>query len=435
MEQNQKGIIKTSSKEDLTKSFKKVSFDVSKETSLKEKSKYDTNFKENFNFDPDQEFNSTSADQITNVRMYRNKFPDEGSLAVIRVKRLDSFGVYVELLEYANIEGLIQLSEISRHRIRSVINIMRIGSIEIARVMRVDKNKGYVDLSKSKVTLEESEEHLSFFAKSKTVHSIFRHVATKLNIDLEKDLYDKFGWSLYTDSIHAHDVLQKMANLDEKGVDHFLQELKLTSQDKKVLDCLCATIKHRLRSKPSDLRADIKLTCFGPEGIDAIKSALKAGQEVHTNIKACYTSAPFYYLIWTASPSINDIEARRLIERSLKLIEETIIMKDGGYYELVLAPRVVDLTDSVTLEDLIKKDNKIWRRVGDLSVGEALVSEVKEEDVKERVKDDVKEKEKEKDKEKDKEKVKEETKEDMVNTKKKKFNSKVSNEKEKVVSS
>lgn len=75
-------------------------------------------------------------------------------------------GAYVQLLEYENIEGMILLSELTRRRIRSVSKLIKVrrwnqvrwipnqqnhaqvGRIEPAMVLRVDEDKGYIDLSK-----------------------------------------------------------------------------------------------------------------------------------------------------------------------------------------------------------------------------------------------------------------------------------------------
>jgi translation initiation factor 2 subunit 1 len=61
-------------------------------------------------------------------------------------------GAYVKLLEYDNIDGMILLSELSRRRIRSIQKLIRIGRNEVVVVLRVDKEKGWLQtLSKSVV--------------------------------------------------------------------------------------------------------------------------------------------------------------------------------------------------------------------------------------------------------------------------------------------
>ena len=90
----------------------------------------------------------------------------------VQVKSIAEMGAYVSLLEYNNIEGMILLSELSRRRIRSVTKLIKarraasagpagqarpeqparpaaqVGRVEPVMVLRVDKEKGYIDLSK-----------------------------------------------------------------------------------------------------------------------------------------------------------------------------------------------------------------------------------------------------------------------------------------------
>src|SRR5215469_18631102 len=88
-------------------------------------------------------------------------------------------GAYVKLLEYDNIDGMILLSELSRRRIRSVQKLIRVGRNEVVVVLRVDNEKGYIDLSKRRVSPEDITRCEERYMKSKTVASIMRHVASR----------------------------------------------------------------------------------------------------------------------------------------------------------------------------------------------------------------------------------------------------------------
>src|SRR5712671_3036876 len=89
-------------------------------------------------------------------------------------------GAYVKLLEYDNIEGMILLSELSRRRIRSIQKLIRVGRNEVVVVLRVDKEEGYIDLSKRRVSPEDITKCEERFMKARTVASIMRHVASRL---------------------------------------------------------------------------------------------------------------------------------------------------------------------------------------------------------------------------------------------------------------
>jgi translation initiation factor 2 subunit 1 len=54
----------------------------------------------------------------------------------------------VVLLEYENMEGFILSTEVTRKRVKSVRKFMKVGNQETMMVIRIDKEKRYIDLSK-----------------------------------------------------------------------------------------------------------------------------------------------------------------------------------------------------------------------------------------------------------------------------------------------
>lgn len=73
--------------------------------------------------------------------------------------------------------------------------------------MSLTPGKGYIDLSKRRVTAEDIQKADDKFTKSKSVHSIMRHVAEKLDMSLE-ELYKTIGWPLYKKYGHAYDAFK-----------------------------------------------------------------------------------------------------------------------------------------------------------------------------------------------------------------------------------
>ena len=75
--------------------------------------------------------------------------------------------------------------------------MIRVGRTEPVVVIRVDKDKGYIDLSKRRVSKEDIERCTEKYSKAKAVNSIVRHVAEilgyKTNDELE-ELYRKTAW-------------------------------------------------------------------------------------------------------------------------------------------------------------------------------------------------------------------------------------------------
>mgnify|MGYP000512926751 CR=1 FL=1 len=69
--------------------------------------------------------------------------------------------------------GMILLSELSRRRIRSINKLIRVGRNECVVVIRVDRDKGYIDLSKRRVSPEDIIRCEEKFANAKAVNIVF----------------------------------------------------------------------------------------------------------------------------------------------------------------------------------------------------------------------------------------------------------------------
>jgi len=279
-------------------------------------------------------------------RMYEKKYPDVDDLVMVNVKSIAEMGAYVSLLEYNNIEGMILLSELSRRRIRSVSKLIRVGRQEVVVVLRVDKEKGYIDLSKRRVAPEEIAKCEERYNKSKAVHSIMRHVAETMQRSIE-DLYVQFGWPLYHKFGHAYDAM-KLAITDPDSV------FAGINIEDEVKACLIKNIQRRLTPQPVKVRADLEVTCFHYEGIDAIKAALKAGESSGTkdypiNIKL--VAPPLYVMVGTYLDK--DFGVNHLA-KAIELIHTELTSRKG---ELVVkvAPRSVSASDELELTSILER--------------------------------------------------------------------------------
>lgn len=280
-----------------------------------------------------------------------------------------SQGAYVTLLEYNNIEGMIMLSELSRRRIRSINKLVRVGKNEVVMVIRVDKEKGYIDLSKRRVAPEDVAACEEKFAKAKHVHSILRHVCENRQIPLE-DLYKMIGWPLYRAYKHAFDAF-KTAIADPESVYAKLGE----DVPKDVWELTLKNIQRRLAPQAIKLRADVQITCFQGEGIEAIRAALLKGLEHSTDaipIQIKLIAPPLYVLLTQSMSKDAGIAALNGAVESVKAEIES----RGGTYSLKMAPRVTSQRDESELtrlmEELAVKNAEV---AGDESGDEAEAAE------------------------------------------------------------
>lgn len=266
---------------------------------------------------------------------------------MVNVRSIAEMGAYVHLLEYNNIEGMILLSELSRRRIRSINKLIRVGKTEPVVVIRVDKEKGYIDLSKRRVSAEDVEKCTERYAKAKAVNSILRHVAELLHYDSDdqlEELYQKTAWHFEEkykkQKASAYDFF-KQSVLDPS----ILAECGLDEHTKEVL---LNNIKRKLTSQAVKIRADVEVACYGYEGIDAVKAALKAGLALSTDelpIKINLIAPPLY-VITTSTPEKQD--GLKALNDAIDAIQSKITSL-GGVFNVQMAPKVVTATDEAEL--------------------------------------------------------------------------------------
>ncbi|KAF7161932.1 hypothetical protein CNMCM5623_007347 [Aspergillus felis] len=302
---------------------------------------------------------------LTNCRFYEDKYPEVDSYVMVNVKQIAEMGAYVKLLEYDNIDGMILLSELSRRRIRSIQKLIRIGRNEVVIVLRVDKEKGkcYIDLSKRRVSPEDVVKCEERYNKSKAVHSIMRHVAEATQTPLE-ELYQKIGWPLNRKYGHAHDAFKiSITNPD------VWQDVEFPTEA--VKKELTQYISKKLTPSPTKVRADIEVTCFGYEGIDAVKTALRTAEANNTpenQIKVKLVAPPLYVL---TSQCLDKSLGIKLLEEAIERIDSDI-KKAGGGCVVKMAPKAVTEHDDAALQELMdKRERENMEVSGDESMSES----------------------------------------------------------------
>ena len=122
--------------------------------------------------------------------------PQVGDITKVVTTQLMELGANVQLLEYGNIEGFIQMTHATNKRVRSIHKLLKIGKREFMEVLRVDEAKQYVDLGKKSLKPEEVDEADKNYKKCRKVHEIMIECAVKLKTPVET-LYEEWGWDLY----------------------------------------------------------------------------------------------------------------------------------------------------------------------------------------------------------------------------------------------
>ena len=266
---------------------------------------------------------------------------------MVNVRNIAEMGAYVTRLEYNNIEGMILLSELSRRRIRSVNKLIRVNRNEVVMVLRVDKEKGYIDLSKRRVSPEDIAKCEDRFNKAKAVHRVLRQVAEQKKLVL-KTLYQQVGWPLYKKYGHCYDAF-KLVLTDQDDIFAGMPNI-----DPNTKNTLVDYIKKRLAPQPIKIRCDIEVTCFTYEGIDAVRDSLMAGQTVgtaETPIKIKLIAPPMYVMTTMTLDKDLGID---LLNKALAIVTEEIVKK-GGKFDVKMAPKAVSQREETELQAMMER--------------------------------------------------------------------------------
>lgn len=204
-------------------------------------------------------------------------------------------------------------------------------------------------MSKRRVSPEDVIKCEERYNKSKMVHSIMRHVAEKTNTPIE-DLYASIGWPLNKKYGHAIDAFKlSITNPEVFAEVQFPNDV--------VKDELTSYIGKRLTPQPTKVRADVEVTCFGYDGIDAVKTALRtaeANNTPETQVKVKLVSPPLYVL---TSQTLDKQAGIQILEQAIENITKQI-RSAGGNCTVKMAPKAVTENDDAELQKLMEQKER-----------------------------------------------------------------------------
>ena len=252
----------------------------------------------------------------------------------------------MRLLEYNNREALILASNTTRKRVKNVKKLLRVGTQDYMQVIGIDKEGGFIDLSKRTVQLEDVETKKKEFDKAKIVHLIMRLTAYNMRCKLI-DLYQAYGWDLYDKFDHAYDAF-KLCLTDP---DLVFSKINITEEQK---SALLASIHKKMAAAPQKLRTTFNLHCYTYGGIEAIKESLLAA-------KAQTSDEKFKLVFQMIAPpeykaevvSLDKAGATERLEKALEIVQ-TEIKARGGQFKLVQGiTRIGTRVDDVDNDNII----------------------------------------------------------------------------------
>lgn len=251
----------------------------------------------------------------------RPEWPEVGDLVIATVVRITDYGAYVRLDEYDK-EGLLHVSEVASRWVRNIRDYVREGQKVVLKVLRVQADKGQVDLSKRRVTKREKKEKLLFWKKDRKAESLLRTASEKLNISFG-EAYERAGALIEKAFGDLYDGLEKTA---KEGVDVLLE----LGVDKELAVTLEEIAKDKIQISLVNVKGILELKNPKPKGVLVIKETLEYAKEVGesegADVSIYLVSPPKYRIVVSAEDYKT---AENILEKATESAVK-FISKNGG---------------------------------------------------------------------------------------------------------
>jgi len=249
------------------------------------------------------------------------EWPEPGDLVIVTVNRITDYGAYVTLDEFGK-EGLLHVSEVSSSWVRNIRDFVREGQKTVLKVLRVDEEKGHVDLSLRRVTKRERIEKVMSWKRGRKAEAIMRSAGEKLGLSLE-EIYSKAGVLIEKAFGDVYEGLEKVAR---EGAAVFVN----AGVPREIAEALESVTREKVRLPMVRVKGTLELQCARPNGVRCIREALLSAKKVEDanegNIRVFVTAQPKYSIVVAA-------EDYKKAEKTLQKASENVIKtitKAGG---------------------------------------------------------------------------------------------------------
>jgi translation initiation factor 2 subunit 1 len=265
----------------------------------------------------------------------RNAFPKEGDFVVARVSDIQNQYVYVDILDYEGLpyekhaRGMVHISEISSRWVKNIRNHLQEGQKVVLRVVRVNPQKGHVDLSLRRTNSAQRKNKMKEWKYAVKLENLLQFLADEFDDLTLDEAYEKIGFPVLE---YFNDNYQEtVESLKEKGRE-ILNNLTDVSDD--VKDSLLKIVDENVEISIVNITGKIKLRFTQENGVELIKEALHRAQNVidkpkdTRRLEISYIAAPFYRL---EVISKDYLEAENILSDLINVIQEKAEQYNGEF--------------------------------------------------------------------------------------------------------
>jgi translation initiation factor 2 subunit 1 len=261
------------------------------------------------------------------------KFPEQDELVVAQIIHIERMYVYADLEDYegnngpnGRARGMIHISELANRWIRNINNYVKLNQRIVLKVLRVNPEKGHIDLSLRRVNNEQQSSVMNDWKFERKCENLFRLFGSQNNMELD-EVYDKIGFPL----MHAYGTLHDAFDaIKEEGI----AELKTMKLDisRDLEEKLFELIDSNIQLSQVEIEGKFEIIVYDENGVEVIKNAFKQAQELERNklldLNIHYIGAPTYTMRITAS---DYKQAENHLKKVLDIIQTHVESHNGEF--------------------------------------------------------------------------------------------------------
>ncbi len=260
------------------------------------------------------------------------RFPEQDELVVAQVIHVERMHIYCDLEDYEGnssgrrARGMVHISELANRWIRNISNYVKINQRIVLKVLRVNPDKGHIDLSLRRVNNEQQNSVMSDWKFERKCENLFRLFGSQNNMELN-EVYEKIGFPLMDTYGTLHDAFDA---IKEDGIEE-LKKLEIDAPDE-IITKLFTLIDSNIALSQVEIEGKFEIIVYDENGVEVIKNAFKAAREIKKDklmdLSIHYIGAPTYSMRITAS---NYRQAEGYLKEVTSTIQKLIEKNNGEY--------------------------------------------------------------------------------------------------------
>ena len=203
----------------------------------------------------------------------RSGFPEESDLVICTVVNIQHNSIFADIHEYDK-QGMITISEIAPGRIRNIRDYVVEGKVIVCKVLYVNKERGYIDLSLRRVTEGQRRKRSDEIKQESKAEKIIEMTAHLIKMDV-KSLYQKVSDALLKNYFYIYQAFDDFLNSNISLKDYFETNVSVALEK---------TIREKIKPKEIVVAGDITINSWEENGVEDIRAALMIASKDSINI-------------------------------------------------------------------------------------------------------------------------------------------------------